>query len=125
MPRTPACRVPEVVAVVRIPDQTSPDRIVAMFTVDGLDEVRTVVGVAGTRAGVDPLVLGSLVVAVNEIATNAVRYAGGNGVLHVLIDPHGLYVEISDNGPGLRGDPDIRLPSPEAAGGRGLWLAAR
>jgi serine/threonine-protein kinase RsbW len=65
--------------------------------------------------------------AVNELVTNAVRHAGGQGRLRLWRTPTRLYCEVTDDGPGIpadRVDPDAPPPV-FAADGRGLWLVKR
>jgi anti-sigma regulatory factor (Ser/Thr protein kinase) len=70
--------------------------------------------------------LDDFVLAVSEIAANAVTHGGGNGRLLLWCDDDRLRCEISDDGPGLAeqavGD---RPPPPLAEHGRGLWLASQ
>jgi anti-sigma regulatory factor (Ser/Thr protein kinase) len=63
-----------------------------------------------------------LVLAVNELATNSIRYGGGAGCLCVWREADTLMCEIRDNG--LIQEPlaGSRCPAPEALSGRGLWL---
>jgi len=95
------------------------------FTVGDLSRVRMLVREAGVAAGIPAAKVAALVVAVNEIAGNAIRYGGGfatitlRGLLGLLL------VEISDDGPGLPPDLVIVRPAADAVGGRGLWLAYR
>jgi anti-sigma regulatory factor (Ser/Thr protein kinase) len=94
------------------------------FTVDDLPRVRGLVARAGRRVGLASPQADDLVAAVNEVAINAVLYAGGKGSITVAQTPEGVAVEISDEGPGL--PPDMSAgepPAPNATGGRGLWLA--
>ena len=62
--------------------------------------------------------------AANEIATNSIRHGGGEGTLLAWIDGDAVVCEISDEGQIT--DPLVgrRRPPADAAGGRGLWLAA-
>jgi anti-sigma regulatory factor (Ser/Thr protein kinase) len=74
-------------------------------------------GLAGQR-------LADLVLAVNELATNAVRHGGGSGRLRLWLTDGRLVCEVIDSGGGIA--PALRgrnRPDPEVAGGWGLWLA--
>lgn len=64
------------------------------------------------------------VLAVSEIATNAVVHGGGSGVLTLHHDRDQLICRIADTGPGMA-DPTIGCtpPPPSATTGYGLWLA--
>ncbi|MCW2639652.1 MAG: ATP-binding region ATPase domain protein [Dactylosporangium sp.] len=79
------------------------------------------------RAGLAGQRLDDFVLAVNEMMTNAVRHAGGSGVLILWCQDETLQCEVVDKGPGIPseridGQP---LPPPFALNGRGLWLAHR
>ena len=72
-------------------------------------------GLAGTR-------LEDLVLAVNELATNTIRYGGGEGTVCIWREDQSVLCEVTDAG--RITDPMIgRFPPPVASeGGRGLWL---
>jgi anti-sigma regulatory factor (Ser/Thr protein kinase) len=63
-----------------------------------------------------------LELAASELATNSIRHGGGTGTLAMWLEPGAAVVEFSDAGHVT--DPLVgRLtPSPEQAGGRGLYL---
>lgn len=63
-----------------------------------------------------------LVLAVNELATNSIRYGGGQGRLRSWQEGEALVCEIQDSG--HIDDPLIgrSRPSPNEHTGRGLWL---
>jgi anti-sigma regulatory factor (Ser/Thr protein kinase) len=90
------------------------------FERDGLSAVRAVVAAFGaSTAWVQQMVL-----IANELASNAVSYAGGRGRLRLWRDGQDVYCQIVDRGPGLA-DPDVagtRRPPAQATGGRGLWI---
>ncbi|NUR30289.1 MAG: ATP-binding protein [Catenulispora sp.] len=68
----------------------------------------------------------NLILAVSEIATNALHYAATAGRPAVLTVQHltaGLRVIVTDRGPGFTPPAGYTLPRPEDEGGRGLWLA--
>lgn len=93
------------------------------FAASDLPEIRRAVDQRAAAAGLDPDRRGDLVMAVNEIATNSIKYAGGGGELRVWSSRGRLLCEIHD--PGHIEDPlPGRVQPPPAAGGRrGLWLA--
>lgn len=96
------------------------------FTLNDLSWVRRVVRHAARGAGLTATRTDNLVVAVNEVAANAVLHGGGEGCLTVDTVADGLVVEVHDEGPGLPAEvanPTDRRPSLEAVGGRGLWMA--
>jgi serine/threonine-protein kinase RsbW len=77
-------------------------------------------GLAGRR-------LEDFALAVNELVTNAVRHAGGQGRLRLWRADGKLCCEVTDDGPGI---PKERIepsapPPVSATDGRGLWLVSR
>jgi serine/threonine-protein kinase RsbW len=78
------------------------------------------IGLAGRR-------LEDFALAVNELVTNAVRHAGGQGRLRLWRVNGRLCCEVTDDGPGIPAD-RIEPPTPppvSATDGRGLWLVSR
>jgi anti-sigma regulatory factor (Ser/Thr protein kinase) len=72
----------------------------------------------------DDLSRSEFVLAVHEIATNAVRHGGGAGELRLWRMDSQFWCEIVDQGTGIpRGRLDGRRPKPGHIGGWGLWLA--
>lgn len=77
-------------------------------------------GLAGRR-------LEDFALAVNELVTNAVRHAGGQGRVRLWRTDDKLCCEVTDDGPGIppeRVEPDAPPPT-SAIDGRGLWLVSR
>lgn len=66
-----------------------------------------------------------LVLAVNELATNSVRYGGGHGTARIWSEDDTLLCEVLDSGH-IR-DPSVGrvCPTPNQQAGRGLWLVNR
>jgi anti-sigma regulatory factor (Ser/Thr protein kinase) len=64
-----------------------------------------------------------LVLAVNEIATNSVRYGGGGGTLSIWLDGARLLCDVTDSGHITDPLVDREPPVAHAAGRRGLYLA--
>jgi anti-sigma regulatory factor (Ser/Thr protein kinase) len=103
---------------------TSSPVVERRFVLEDLGSVRDAVRSAAATIGIGDDDLEKALIAVSEIATNAIRYAGGEGWLTVLCFTDGLRIEVRDRGSGLPDDVADRTPaSPTAAGGRGLWLA--
>lgn len=102
-----------------------PELLSEDFTVNDLPRLRSLVARAAMLAGLTARVIEDLVTAVNEIATNAIRYAGGRGRITISSFARGVSVEISDHGPGLPANLRAERPAPEATGGRGIWMARR
>jgi anti-sigma regulatory factor (Ser/Thr protein kinase) len=99
-----------------------PDRRLGFDTWQ-LTTVREVVGQAARAAGCDGDRVEDLVLAVNEVATNAVEHGTGDARLDLWTGLRELVCEIHDAG-GL-GDPlpGLRAPHPADPRGRGLWIA--
>ena len=95
-------------------------RIVRAMVTDVRSEVRreaVACGLHGQR-------LEDFLLAVTEIAGNAVLHGGGSASLRLWWSRDTLVCEISDSGPGLAADRvATHPPDPLAIGGRGLWLA--
>lgn len=92
------------------------------FTAGPLDGVRRHVADHAARAGVDADATEDLVLAVNEIATNSVRYGGGGGVLRVWRDLDALVCEVRDAGHVTEPLVGRQRPPTDAERGRGLWM---
>ncbi|MEV0587853.1 ATP-binding protein [Nonomuraea sp. NPDC050310] len=108
----------------------APDLVAAPVTLDDLPGLRDVVTRVARRHGLARDSLVDLVIAVNEVTTNAVTH--GSMPAHLLMwraDGH-LVVEVRDSGrwkdPGAGGYAEgHEAPPDDAPGGRGLWLARR
>lgn len=103
----------------------SDDLVIERFTAADLPTIRDVVRRLALDAGLSETRTADLVLAVNELVTNAILHAGGGGSLTVQRMPGGLAVEVRDQGPGLPPGFDKGLPEPDVVGGRGLWLVRR
>jgi anti-sigma regulatory factor (Ser/Thr protein kinase) len=94
------------------------------FGPDGLSAVRRAMGSFAGAAGLDRTRAGELMLAVNEIATNAVVHGRSPATLRIWHADGEVIVEVSDEGDGIR---DVLagqlMPSPSRPGGRGLWLS--
>jgi anti-sigma regulatory factor (Ser/Thr protein kinase) len=66
-----------------------------------------------------------LVLAVDEVATNSIRYGGGSGTLRMWSNDDRMLCEVADRGE--MEDPLLGRvnPGPDAMGGRGLWIVNR
>ncbi len=75
------------------------------------------------RAGLAGNEIDTLLVAANEIATNALRHGGGQGTVRCWLEPGRLVCEVTDP-IGRITDPFAGYlpPEPDQYGGRGLWL---
>src|SRR5580700_6002436 len=75
------------------------------FDADSLYALRAAVAAHATQAGLAPGRADDLVIAVHELAANAVRHGAGHGRLRVWRSDQALLCEISDDG----------LPEPQKA----------
>lgn len=93
------------------------------FTPWQLIELRKAVAEAAGAAGVEASRTEDFVLAVNEVASNAVEHGYGVGELRIWYRAGQLSCEIHDKG--LLADPlpGLRPPHPSNARGRGLWIA--
>ncbi|OKH98566.1 regulator [Streptomyces sp. CB02923] len=95
------------------------------FTARVLPQLRLLVEECAVREGLAEPRRGEFVLAVDEIAGNAVEHAGGSGRLLLRRIGDELECRISDSGPGFSEAviPEL-LPGLDGAHqGRGLWLA--
>ncbi|MEU3453142.1 ATP-binding protein [Micromonospora sp. NPDC006766] len=88
-------------------------------------ELRHSVTSCARAAGLHGQRLDDFVLAVNELITNAVRHGGGRGWLRLWRQAGELVCEVADHGHGIsaRRLSDRSRPTPDTAGGWGLWLA--
>lgn len=99
-----------------------------VFDGNSLYALRAAAAAHASQAGLPDGRVGDLVLAVHELAANAVRHGAGHGRLRIWTAPHALRCEVSDDGPD-------RVPAPGTAGsqagdtvpwnteyGHGLWL---
>jgi anti-sigma regulatory factor (Ser/Thr protein kinase) len=93
------------------------------FDMDTLPDVRGLVHRRATEVGIEPARANSLVLSVNEIATNSVRHGGGTGVLKIWEDGDALVCEVTDTGRIEEPLVGRRRPALDQPSGRGLWLA--
>ncbi|WP_433828133.1 ATP-binding protein [Actinoplanes sp. CA-015351] len=65
------------------------------------------------------------ILAVNEVITNVVLHAGGEGRLVLRTEGGSVWCMVTDSGPGIPGGylDDPQAPEAFEVGGRGLWLA--
>jgi anti-sigma regulatory factor (Ser/Thr protein kinase) len=92
------------------------------FQVGSLGGLRSLVVREALQAGLGEARADDAAVAVNEVASNSLRHAGGWGVLRIWQTTDTLVLEVSDNGhidEPLVGRTRPRIDTP---GGRGLWM---
>jgi serine/threonine-protein kinase RsbW len=108
---------------------TAPNGAVALleckFDRAAIAALRGEVSRCGTTNGLTDIALSNFVLAVNEITTNAVRYAGGHGQLRLWRHGNDLWCQVVDDGPGIPAHVlnESHRPKPGHIRGRGLWLA--
>jgi anti-sigma regulatory factor (Ser/Thr protein kinase) len=95
------------------------------FGRDSLGTVRDGLAKCGADSGLVDLALTNFVLAVNEIATNAVRHGGGGGRVRLWRSGSDLWCEVADTGRGIPPGRTygVNRPRPGHIGGWGLWLA--
>jgi anti-sigma regulatory factor (Ser/Thr protein kinase) len=100
----------------------SPPLLSREFTAATITELRHAVAARVAAVGLTGEPAEDFVLAVHELATNAVRHGGGAGYLHLRRQGDILSCDVVDQG--ARADsPPIQLSAGDVAGGRGLWLA--
>jgi len=99
-----------------------PDRELS-FTPWQLTEVRGTVLEATEAIDMDPDRAQDFVLAVNEVAGNAVEHGRGTGVLRMWSTKHALICEVHDTGRLPAPLVGLRAPHPASPRGRGLWIA--
>jgi len=87
-----------------------------------LDFIRSFVAGHAARMGLDPARVTDLVVAVNEVASNTERHAGGAGTLRIWEDGDTIVCEVRDSGRIDQPLVGTLLPPVESIAGRGLWM---
>ncbi|MEV0408010.1 ATP-binding protein [Actinoallomurus sp. NPDC050550] len=94
------------------------------FTAEQLPSVRRFTEALARRYKVNEGLVGDLVIAVNEIATNAVRHGSPHAELSMWTEDGSVIAEIHDSGTWTPADaPGGTPPPPEAEGGMGIWVA--
>jgi anti-sigma regulatory factor (Ser/Thr protein kinase) len=94
----------------------------SVFDISVLDDVRQVVHRYATSKGLACGRVTDLVLAVNEVVTNSIRYGGGAGLLRMWTQPGEVVCEVSDGGLIDRPLVGRKRPSPGQEGGFGVWL---
>jgi len=93
------------------------------FTPWQLTDLRGAVGEAARAAGLCAERAEDFVLAVNEVAGNAVEHGYGTGLLQMWLSPRSLTCEVHDSGVLGNPLPGMRLPHPAEHRGRGVWIA--
>jgi anti-sigma regulatory factor (Ser/Thr protein kinase) len=101
------------------------------FDRESLYLLRASLAARARKAGLPPARVDTVVIAVHELAANAVRHGAGHGRLRVWQHHQALHCEISDDGvpraagTGSDGAAPPGAPPWHAVPGHGLWLAHR
>jgi anti-sigma regulatory factor (Ser/Thr protein kinase) len=97
-----------------------------------LNVLRAEVQALACRAGLGEGRAGDVVLAVHELAANAVRHGAGEGRLRMWSLPGALRCQVDDGDPPASGDPGVNsvssgssLDSWQAMPGHGLWVTRR
>src|SRR5262249_47522334 len=94
-----------------------------MFEIPDLPAIRRLIGSFAIEAGLSGPRTEEAVLAVNEIATNAVLHRRPPATLRAWQTPTEVIFEATDAGGGIHDSLAGQLPPPpEGLGGRGLWL---
>jgi anti-sigma regulatory factor (Ser/Thr protein kinase) len=84
--------------------------------------VRHFAAAEATRLGLSPSLVDDLVLAVNEVATNAIRHGAGHGEVRIWEDERFLLCEVFDPGTGADATFSYLPPNPDSENGHGLWI---
>jgi anti-sigma regulatory factor (Ser/Thr protein kinase) len=105
-----------------LPEPATPAASFVFADAAALAAVRRLVASHANRAGLDPVRVEDLQVAVNELCTNTLSHAGGSGTVRVWRDGDRLVCEVRDRG-ALTDPLAGRIPPPPSSvHGRGLLL---
>jgi len=107
-----------------VPPVGSPASLTETFHRGQVTDLRHRVAQSAESFGLTDQRLDDFVLAVNELITNAVRHGGGRGWLRLWPAGQAVICEVSDSGAGIRPDRLAQRdrPTPNTAGGWGLWL---
>src|SRR5579863_60940 len=104
------------------PSEPSTPLLDQVFDVGSLYALRAAVAAHATEAGLAPGRADDLVIAVHELAANAVRHGAGNGRLRVWRSDQALLCEITDDGLPDGAQKAQTTPEWRAEPGHGLYL---
>jgi anti-sigma regulatory factor (Ser/Thr protein kinase) len=105
------------------PPVLGPPDVRLSFSAWQLHEVRTTVERALSGHGYERERLEDIVLAVNELATNAVEHGTPEAQLSLWTGQHGLLCEVDDGGTLRDPLPGLQAPHPAEPRGRGVWIA--
>jgi serine/threonine-protein kinase RsbW len=94
------------------------------FRLSDLPELRDFLAARARRCGMREERVSDLLIAVNEVATNAVTHGAAHALMCLWADDGDLVVGIHDDGRWEPEDvPGLAAPGPVATRGMGLWVA--
>jgi anti-sigma regulatory factor (Ser/Thr protein kinase) len=105
------------------PPLLGPPDVRLSFSAWRLHDVRTAVEEALSGRGYERERVEDVVLAVNELATNAVEHGTPEAQLSLWTGGHGLICEIDDGGTLRDPLPGLQAPHPAEPRGRGVWIA--
>ena len=105
------------------PPLLGPPDVRLPFSAWQLHEVRSAVEQALDGCGYERERVEDVVLAVNELATNAVEHGTPEAQLSLWTGPRGLLCEIDDGGTLRDPLPGLQAPHPAEPRGRGVWIA--
>lgn len=114
----------------RVPDREPLQRLEQAFDSRSLYALRAAAGAYASHVGVPPSQVGDVVVAVHELAANAICHGAGRGRMRMWQADGVLYCQVTDDGVasadrGLAGSgPGLQPPWPNEHG-RGLWVVRK
>jgi anti-sigma regulatory factor (Ser/Thr protein kinase) len=112
------------------PAGAQPASLEQAFDAGSLYPLRSAVAAHASEAGLPQARVDDLVIAVHELAANAVRHGAGHGLLRLWADGQAVNCQVSDRGPehgdrqaghGARPDGEVW----KSGRGHGLWLVRR
>ena len=92
------------------------------FGLEDLSRVRALVASSAASAGLTEERTADLVLAVNEVASNAIKHAGSSGLIRVWNSSAGLLCQLDDSGHITDPLAGRHPPAPGVDGGLGLWM---
>jgi anti-sigma regulatory factor (Ser/Thr protein kinase) len=104
-----------------LPDPSGEPRRLA-FHVDTLAALRIFVHEEAVNAGLSNARTNELILAINELATNSLRYGGGQGTLTLWPSGDGVICDVRDGGRITQPLVGRQRPTKDQEGGRGLWM---
>lgn len=97
------------------------------FGLSDLPAVREFAADQALRRGMPESMVGDFLVALNEVATNAVTHGAAKGRLRLWTKGRNIVAELHDEGTHwiVKGEPGMVPPAENATSGMGLWVARR